>query len=334
MRIALDAMGGDHAPKETVRGALRAIAADDDIQVLLVGREDDIRAELTGESAESDRISVVHASDVVDCHESPVDALRRKKDSSIVVGLKQVAANEADAFISAGNTGAVVGGAQLMWRLIPGIRRAGIAVTLGSREHHSVLLDVGANISCKPHHLLHYGLMGSVFSERVLEHHNPRVGLLSIGSEDAKGNELVKETRDLFIEAPLNYVGHVEGTDVMGGVAADVIVCEGFVGNVVLKVCEGLSENLHSRFEEIIGAHVETTEDSKFTQLIGEFRKATDYAEIGGAPLLGVNGTCLIAHGRSDARAIGNGLLLAARFARARVVETIAEGMKALQSSE
>jgi glycerol-3-phosphate acyltransferase PlsX len=160
------------------------------------------------------------------------------------------------------------------------------------------------------------------------------VGLLSIGSEDAKGNELVKETRDLFIEAPLNYVGHVEGTDVMGGVAADVIVCEGFVGNVVLKVCEGLSENLHSRFEEIIGAHVETTKDSKFTQLIGEFRKATDYAEIGGAPLLGVNGTCLIAHGRSDARAIGNGLLLADRFVRARVVETIAEGMKALQSSE
>ena len=332
MRIALDAMGGDHAPKETVRGALRAVATDSEIQVILVGREDAIRAELTSDEAATDRIRIVHASDVVDCHEGPVDALRRKKDSSIVVGLKLVGAGEADAFISAGNTGAVVGGAQLIWRLIPGIRRAGIAVTLGSREHHSVLLDVGANISCKPSHLLHYGLMGSVFSERVLEHKNPRVGLLNIGSEDAKGNELVKETRTLFTEAPLNYVGHVEGTDVMGGVAADVIVCEGFVGNVVLKVCEGLSENLHSRFEEIIGAHVETTQDSKFSQLIGEFRKATDYAEIGGAPLLGVNGTCLIAHGRSDGRAIGNGLLLAARFARARVVETIAEGMKALQS--
>lgn len=330
MRIALDAMGGDHAPKETVRGALRAIGADSELEVILVGREELIRAELVGGGAEQDRLRVVHAADVVDCHESPVDALRKKKDSSIVGALKLVAQGEADAMISAGNTGAVVGGAQIIWRLIPGIRKAGIAVTLGSRDHHTVLLDVGANIYCKPSHLLHYGLMGSIFSERVLEHEKPRVALLNIGSEDSKGNDLIKETRSLFSGAPFNYVGNVEGTDVVGGQAADVIVCEGFLGNVVLKVCEGLSENLHSRFEEIVGAHVETTENSDFSRMIGDFRKATDYAEIGGAPLLGVNGTCLIAHGRSDARAIGNGILLATRFVRAQVVETIAEGMKAL----
>ncbi len=331
-RIALDAMGGDHAPREIVLGALQALKKDPEIAIVLVGREPDIEAELEAAEADRSRISILHATDVIGCDESPVEALRRKRDNSIVKCFGAVQQGAADAVVSAGSTGAVVGAAHLIWKLIPGVRRAGIAVAMGTRKVNSIVIDVGANIHCKPIHLLHYGMMASIFAEGVLGHPNPRVALLNIGSEDGKGNDLVNETRRLFEESSLNYIGHVEGNDIFTQ-KADVVVCEGFVGNVVLKVSEGLAEKMHERFEEIVGGHVDPERHPVVAQHIGEFRKATDYAEVGGAALLGVNGTCLIAHGRSDRRAIGNAVTLAARFVRAGVRGKIESGLGELQAS-
>ncbi|MCB9831572.1 MAG: phosphate acyltransferase PlsX [Planctomycetes bacterium] len=333
-RIALDAMGGDHAPREIVLGALQGLRKDPELAVVLVGREAEIEAELAAAEIEIDRtrLSVIHAEDVVGCNESPVEALRKKRDNSIVKCFAAVLEGKADAVVSAGSTGAVVGAAHLLWKLIPGVRRAGIAVALGSKKANSVLVDVGANIHCKPIHLLHYGMMAAIFAEGVLGHANPRVALLNIGTEEGKGNDLVKETRRLFEESPLNYIGHVEGNDIFAH-KADVIVCEGFVGNVVLKVSEGLAERMHERFEQIVGVHVDPEKHPTVAQHIAEFRRATDYAEVGGAALLGVNGTCLIAHGRSDRRAIGNAVTLAARFVRAGVRGKIESGLGELQAS-
>lgn len=320
MRIALDAMGGDHAPLETVAGALRALDEDADLEVALVGREDVIRRRLDEEGRTSDhRLTVVHAEQVISASDG-VEALRSKRDSSIARAVGLVKTGEAGAVVSAGNTGAVVGSATLTLRMVPGVRRAGIAVALGTRDRFTVLIDVGANIHCRPEDLLNYGVMGAAYAGRVLGATDPRVALLNIGTEEEKGNELVKETKRLFQAAPFNFIGHVEGNDLFAGVA-DVIVCEGFVGNVVLKTSEGLSERMHQRFEEIVGR---IQPDGPAGELIHQFRLTTDYAEIGGAVLMGVNGNCLISHGRSDRRAIGNALKLAARFVRAGVREAVA----------
>ena len=329
MLIALDAMGGDLAPVETVRGALRALRDRDDIGVVLVGREADIQRELetAGQADVADRLSIVHAEHVIEGHEHESrQALRKKRDSSTIKAFQLVAEGRADAVVSAGNTGAAVGAGTLLWRLIPGIYKAGIAVALGTRDRHTVLVDVGANIHCKPVHLLHYGMMASIYSEKVLGHAEPRVALLNIGTEDGKGNELIKETRELFEDAPFNYIGHVEGNDIFAH-SADVIVCEGFLGNVVLKTSEGLSETMHRRFEEIVGQYVDPAKHPRIAKHVEQFRQATDYAEIGGAPLLGVNGTCLICHGRSDGRAIGNAVKLAAKFVESGVLDTIHQGL-------
>ncbi|MEZ6194935.1 MAG: phosphate acyltransferase PlsX [Planctomycetota bacterium] len=333
MRIALDAMGGDHAPAEVVQGALRALKDEPDATVILVGREDAIRKELEGAPDFGDRLAIVHAEDVVDCHESPVEALRKKKDNSIVKAIGLVAMGKADAFVSAGNTGAVVGASQFVLKLVPGIRRAGIAVALGTRDNKTVVIDVGANVHCKPVHLLHYGVMASIYAEKILGIENPRVALLNIGEEEAKGNPLVKETRDLFATAPFNYTGMAEGNHVFAH-KADVIVCEGFVGNVMLKVSEGLAEVMHREFESVFGGYVRANQDPELEKTIGRFRRNTDYAEEGAAPLLGVNGNVLICHGRSDRRAIGNAVKTAARFVRAGVVDRIAAGVSTTQSSE
>ena len=330
VRIAVDAMGGDHAPREIVLGALKAIEEDPDIHVVLVGREEAVRAELP-EGHDARRVSIVHATEVIECSESPADGLRRKKDSTVVRGLRLVSEGGADAFVGAGSTGAVVGGATLFWRLIPGVLKAGIAVTIKQKTGYTLLMDVGANVSCKPVHLLHYGMLASIYAERVLDVAKPRVGLLNIGSEEAKGNDLVKETRELFAHAPFNFVGHVEGNDLFNH-TADVVVCEGFVGNVVLKVIEGFAESLHSKLEEMVGEVIDVG-DGAVRVLIDRFKKIGDYAEVGGAPLLGVNGTCLICHGRSDRRAISNAVKLAARYVRSRALATMADGLKTYQAT-
>lgn len=332
VRIALDAMGGDHAPRETVHGALRSLDSDAELNVLLVGKKDEIERELAGQSYDAQRLTVVHASEVIDCNESPAEGLRKKRDASIVRCFRLVNEGQADAVVGAGSTGACVGGATLMMRLIPGVLKAGIAVNVGTPEKPTMLLDVGANVYCKPIHLLHYGMMGSVYAEKVLGVARPRVALLNIGTEEAKGNDLVKETRELFESAPLNFTGHIEGTDFFNH-TADVIVCEGFVGNVVLKVIEGLAENLHAKLEDIVATSLETTTAPATREVLSKFKKIGDYAEVGGAPLLGVNGTCLICHGRSDRRAIANAVKLAARFVRSGALAGMTNGLKAYQAT-
>lgn len=326
-------MGGDHAPAETVGGAIKALAEDSEISVVLVGREDAIRAEIPSDFSDLDRLQVVNANDVVGCDESPVDALRKKPDSSILKAIGLAAEGHVDAIVSAGNTGAVVGAATLVLRMIPGIRRAGIAVALGTRDHKTVVIDVGANIHCKPVHLLHYGMMASVYAENILGVDRPRVSLLNIGEEESKGNPLVKETKELFESAPFNYVGSAEGNDVFQA-RTDVVVCEGFVGNVMLKVSEGLAEVMHREFEAVFGGYMKNNQDAELGATVQRFRRATDYAEEGAAPLLGVNGNVLICHGRSDRRALGNAVKTAARFVRTRVLETIAEGVAATRAGE
>ncbi|HYC76945.1 MAG TPA: phosphate acyltransferase PlsX [Planctomycetota bacterium] len=338
-RIALDAMGGDHAPQATVRGAVDAVRRDAELSVLLVGDEAALRAELDAAGPSSDeraRLEVQHASQNITCEESPVEGLRSKPDSSIKRACEAVARGRAEGLVAAGSTGAAVAAATLNWKLIPGVRRAGIAVTLPNRKGgYTVLCDAGANISCKPLHLYHYGIMGSVYAKSMCGAVAPKVGLLNVGSEEAKGNELVRETKKLFDGSRLNFAGHIEGNEVFEG-EADVVVCEGFVGNVVLKVAEGLFEAFSGALK---GAMQEVQSgDPGVVRTLGDFldrfRRRMDYAEQGGAPLLGVNGLCLIAHGRSDARAIRNALLLGARFTRQRVLQKMYDELKAGGSHE
>ncbi len=331
-RIALDAMGGDQAPRETVRGALEAVAQESDLVVVLVGDERQIRQELAGATGDTSRCEIVHASENITCEEAPVEALRRKRDASIVRACEVVQKGQASGLVAAGSTGAAVAASTLNWKLIPSVRRAGIAVTFPNRMGgHTVMCDVGANISCKPLHLYHYGIMAAEYAKHILGKREPSVGLLNVGSEEAKGNELVKETKQLFAQSPLNYLGHIEGNEIFEG-RADVVVCEGFVGNVVLKAAEGLYDVVSNRLSELM-RETESAADGAFTQKLGgwlkKFKSRMDYAEYGGAPLLGVNGLCMISHGRSDARAIKNALLLAAKFTRNRVLEHIHEGLRA-----
>lgn len=338
-RIALDAMGGDHAPKATVAGALDAVRRDADLLVVLVGDERLVRAELSAAGAEASdfaRFEFVHATQNVTCDEPPVEGLRSKPDASIRRAVEVVQRGGASGLVAAGSTGAAVAASTLTWKLIPGVRRAGIAVTLPNRRGgHTVLCDVGANISCKPLHLFHYGVMGSVYSKSMFGVAAPKVGLLNVGSEEAKGTELVRETKKIFDGSRLNFIGHIEGNQLVDG-TADVVVCEGFVGNVVLKVAEGLYETFSGALK---GTLAETKEaDPGLFRVLGDFltrfKQRMDYAEYGGAPLLGVNGLCLISHGRSDARAIQNAVLLAARFTRNRVLEQIHEELRANWAGE
>jgi glycerol-3-phosphate acyltransferase PlsX len=332
VRIALDAMGGDQAPRETVRGALEAVRQDPAIAVVLVGDRRQIQREIDDGGADGGRCTIVEASEVIGGDEAPVDAIRRKRDASIVRACEVVQRGEAQGLVAAGSTGAAVAAATLTWKLIPAVRRAGIAVTFPNRRGgHTVMCDVGANVSCKPLHLLHYGIMASEYARLIFGKNEPTVGLLNVGSEEGKGNELVKETMQLFAKSPLNFVGHIEGNEIFEG-GTDVVVCEGFVGNVVLKASEGLYETIAARLTEFLH-ETEKTADPQFTGRLADWLRRVqarmDYAEYGGAPLLGVNGLCMISHGRSDARAIRNALLLAARFTRTRVLEQIDQRLRA-----
>jgi len=331
-RIALDAMGGDRAPQETVKGASEAVERDPELVVILVGDRDRVQAELDELGVASDRLVIQHASQVVNSSDAPVEALRAKRDASIAVASRMVAGKEVHALVAAGSTGAAVAAGTLLIKLLPGVRRPGIAVTMPARQgKHTILCDAGANITCKPLHLYHYGIMAARYAERILGVSEPRVGLMNVGSEEVKGTSLVRETAELFSRASLNYVGHIEGNDVFTG-EVDVIVCEGFVGNVVLKVSEGLFDTIYGRFQEVAqgvreaqGADME----DGLKGLMNAFKRRMDWAEHGGAPLLGLNGLVLISHGRSDARAIRNAILQAAHQHRSQVLEAMAEDLRA-----
>jgi glycerol-3-phosphate acyltransferase PlsX len=327
--IAVDAMGGDHAPSVIVDGALEAVR-ELDARVALVGPEDVVRAELRRLSAEDDeRISLVPASEVIEMAEHPSNAVRQKTDSSIVIGMRQVKDGHAAAFLSAGNTGAMLAAGLFHLGRIPGVERPAIATVFPTRYGFTLIVDVGANADCKPEYLAQFALMGAAYAEQVLEVDTPRVGLLSIGEEEEKGNQVVQRAHALLREQSTNFIGNVEGKDIPAG-AVDVVVCDGFVGNVLIKFAEGVASTIGGIIREEITSN-------PFSKLLAaglrpSFKRAygrLDYAEFGGAPLLGVQGVVIIAHGRSNARAIFNAIRVARRAVDGNLVDTIARGIKA-----
>ena len=328
MRAAVDVMGGDKAPAAILKGCWEAAPLLDDGDVVyLVGNRDIITEGLAASDlpAEKKRLfKTVHASQVVEMDDSPVEAIRGKPDSSISVMCKLAAKGEADVVISAGNTGACVAAAQLRMRTLEGVSRPGIAVILPTFHGPVVICDVGANPEPKPRHIEQYAIMAAAYSSAICGIDNPRVGLLSIGEEDAKGNSLTKEARKYMRDEPLiNFVGNVEGRDLFKG-AVDVVVCDGFVGNIILKFTEGIAEGM---FQTIMAELSEFAPDllEQFKPVMKKIYQKHDWQEYGGAPLLGVGGYCLICHGRSDPRAIKNAIRVGKQLVTSGVNQKIVE---------
>lgn len=331
MRIAIDAMGGDHAPDEIIAGVLEAIPQlDKDDEVVLVGPQELVESKLAELKYKKGRICVVDAPDVVAMDDAPIESLRKKPKSSIAVMAKLAKRDQADAVISAGNTGACVAAFQMRMRNLPGVNRPGIAVVFPMSAGPVTICDVGANVACKPVNLYQYGLMSTVYSQHILGIENPRVGLMSIGQEDAKGNEVVKRTRELLrSDERLNFVGNIEGRDIFRGVC-DVVVCEGFVGNVILKLTEGAVDGLFRAIKQEL-MQEKARLALKFKPIIMRVYQKHDYNEYGGAPLLGINGTALICHGSSKSRTIRNAIFASKKFYTQRINEKITDCLSEAQ---
>ena len=313
MRIGVDAMGGDYAPREIVRGAVEALPSLNGHELVLIGDESAIRFELDRLQTPATKVEIVHASQVIGMNEAPVEAVRTKKDSSICRMVTMAAERSLDAVISAGNTGAFAAASQIRMKLLPGVSRAGIAVVLPSFTGPIVLCDAGANITPKPHHLLEYAITASAYARYVLRVDRPRVGLLSVGEEDAKGTTLVKQAHEVLrASRTVNFIGNIEGRDLFRG-GCDVVICDGFVGNIALKLIEGLAEGLFKTIsKEIALASPELARS--FDPVVKRVWANHDYAEYGGAPLLGVDGACVICHGSSDHVAIRNAVRVATEY--------------------
>jgi len=322
LKIVVDAMGGDYAPIEIVKGAIEA-AREFEIDIIFVGDEKKVKAELAKYDAGKLPVSVVHAPEVIEMGEPPAVALRKKKGSSIMIGTKLVIEGFGDAFVSAGNTGAVMGSSLLGFGRVKGIHRPAIASVFPTIKGFTMILDIGANAECDPQNLQQFAVMGNIYSSKILGVDEPKVGLLNIGEEETKGNPLYVEAFKLIKQSNLNFIGNIEGRDITGDVA-DVIVCDGFVGNVVLKFGEGLARDLMSMIKEELKKNIFVKIGAAlvFSQAKG-LRKKTDYAEYGGAPLLGVNGVCIICHGTSQARAVKNAIRVAKECVEINVVECI-----------
>ncbi len=328
MNVVLDAMGGDHAPTVNIDGALETVHESEDIHVTLVGDEATIRKELKGRKYKAGSISIVHASQVVEMHESPSVAIRKKRDSSIRVGIGLVKAGKADAFVSAGHSGVVMGTSLLLLGMSKGVDRPAIATLMPNLRDTFVILDVGANVDCTPENLHQFALMGNIYCQLILGREKPKVGLLGIGEEDIKGNELTKEAFKLIKQSSLNFIGNIEGRDIFSG-KADVVVCDGFTGNIALKISEGLAETIIKMLKrEISSLTAGRLGYLMLRPAFKKFKKKTDYDEFGGAPLLGINGTSIISHGRSSSKAIRNALRVAHDFSRKRVYEAISEAIQ------
>lgn len=331
MRIALDAMGGDYGPAPNVAGAILALHAASDLHVVLVGDQGQIEAQLAVASPyPGDRLEVFHASQAVGMNEKPVDALRKKPDSSISRCWQLMAEKKVDGLVSAGNTGAIIAGGLRLRRFLKCVHRPGIATVMPTAKGHCVILDVGANVFPKPRHLLEYGVMGSVFARHMLGAEKPTIGLMNVGEEEGKGHDLVQQTYDLFRNSPFKdrFVGNIEGRDIHRG-AVDVVVTDGFTGNVVLKVSEGVFEFLMSVVSHDVLGTLTVEKDKAFAAvqgMLGRFH----YSAFGGAPLLGVDGVCIICHGSSKDRAIANALGVAAKDVRVKLNEKIVEELQAL----
>jgi glycerol-3-phosphate acyltransferase PlsX len=330
--IAVDAMGSDACPTAEVEGAILA-AQEHNIRVLLCGPEERLRAELSAAGANGLPIEVVHAPDVITMEDSAGKAMRAKRDSSIHVAARQVRDGRASGVISAGNTGACMAIVKTVLGLVPGVKRPALAQVFPTLEGNwSVLVDVGANVDASPEMLAQFAAMGEIYSKVICHRKHPRVGILSIGEEDHKGNELTKLAAPLIRQLPVEFIGNVEGNDLYSG-KADVIVCDGFIGNVALKVSEGLVATIKAMLRQSL----EKTIQAKLGSLLArdafeDFRKRVDYTEYGGAPLLGVKGVCLISHGKSNSNAIKNAVRVAAELSRGRInqriEETLSESLK------
>jgi glycerol-3-phosphate acyltransferase PlsX len=331
--IALDAMGGDHAPAEVVKGAVLA-AAEYAVEIILVGQEDVVRRELAAAGGMPRNISVFDAREIVTMEDTALAPLRRKRNSSVRVCANLVAEGKAKAFVSAGNTGATWTSARAVMGMIEGVSRPALATVLPSLKGHTLLLDVGANVDAKPNHLREFAVMGHFYAQMLFDIDAPRVGLLSIGEEEGKGNELTKETYRVLKETGLNFIGNAEGRDVFNG-NADVVVCDGFIGNVVLKASEALGEFVSTTLRQ----EMTKTLPRKIGGLLAKsafdgLKKRMDYSEYGGAPLLGVKGGCIVCHGRSNAKAIKNAIRVARNFAISRIDEKIRTQVNDLHKRE
>lgn len=311
MRIALDAMGTDQAPSVEIEGAIAALDLDPDLRIVLVGPTDQLRDEVRPLS-ESDRLSYRHAPDRITASDSPASAVRKKPDSSIAIGLQLQVDGEVDAFVSAGSTGAVMAGSLLRLRPLAGVDRPTVGTLLPTPAGPTLMLDSGANIDCKAHHLLQFARLGAIYMEDLQAVSRPRVGLLNVGSEPGKGTEVVQEAYGLLSQCGLNFVGNIEGRDVIRH-ACDVLVCDGFPGNVLLKF-----------YESVAGYLIDHLRDRLKTDEQDEVFRSFDYSEYGGAPLLGVNGVTIICHGGSSPKAITNAIGVAAQAVRSEMVSHMA----------
>lgn len=328
IRVAVDAMGGDNAPGQIVKGAVEAVNERNDIKVFLVGREDIVNSELQQYTYNKDQIEVVHASDIITNDEAPVMAIRRKKDSSIVVAMKLVKNGDADAFISAGSTGAILVGGQLIVGRIKGVDRPPLAPLIPTMKGVSLLVDCGANVDARSSHLVQFAKMGSLYMEHIVGIKNPKVAIVNIGAEEEKGNMLVKETYPLLKNCEdINFIGSIEARDIPYG-AADVIVCEAFVGNVILKLYEGLSSALVGTIKKGL---MSTTKSKIGAALCkGELKKTLkdfDASKFGGAPMLGLNGLVVKTHGSSKNTEIKNAIIQCVSFSEQNINEKIRENI-------
>jgi glycerol-3-phosphate acyltransferase PlsX len=330
MIIALDAMGGDFAPVSTVEGAILA-AKESKHKILLVGIEKILVRELLKYRGRYDlkslNIEIVNATEFIAMDEHPAKAVRQKKDSSLSVCARLVADGKADAFVSMGNSGAVMSAALFYLRRIEGVLRPAISTVFPNIDGHCIIADMGANVDCIPEYLLQFGIMASLFCEKVVGVENPRVGLVSIGEESTKGNELTLAAFELLKKADINFIGNVEGRDIPGG-KVDVAICDGFIGNVILKLGEGLTEMMLKFIRKELKKHPMTWASLPFLWfVIKDFKKRVDYSEFGGAPLLGVEGVCIIGHGNSNGKAVKNAIFAGAEFARNNIADGIREAI-------
>ncbi|MEG1392827.1 MAG: phosphate acyltransferase PlsX [Christensenellaceae bacterium] len=324
MNIIMDAMGGDHAPREIVTGAVEAINKFSDIQITLTGDKKAIEEVLADMDYDKSRLSMIHTTQIIEMEDSPVKAIKEKTDSSMVVALRELSCGNAQMMISAGSTGALVAGATLIVKRIKGIKRPALAPVLPTKTGEVLLIDCGANVDCKPQYLNQFGIMGSIYMQKVFGINTPKVGLINNGAEEEKGNELTKEAYQLLKEAPINFVGNAEGRDLLSG-QFDVLVCDGFTGNIVLKFVEGCAKTILGMLKGYVLESTKAKIGSLFMKgAFSKLKKKMDYKEYGGALLLGLTGGVMKAHGSSDAKAIFNSIENARKFIAGDVVEMIA----------
>ena len=330
MKIAIDAMGGDHAPQVVVEGAVIA-AREYGMDLVLVGDERVVATELERYGRRPSNISICHAGSVIGFDEPAAQSVRRKKDASVCVATDLVKAGEADAIVTAGHTGAAVAATTLKLRMLEGIHRPGIGIAFPTMKDPAFLIDVGANIETKPIHLYQYAEMGTIYMRYILNKKNPAIGILNVGEEDSKGTEHIREARQLLERSKLNFVGNVEGRDIFTG-KVDVVVCDGFVGNVVLKVAESITEVISSLLKTELKKNYLTVLGAILSKSAFKALKTkVDYAEYGGAPLLGINGTCIISHGSSNPKAIKNAIRVAAESVERKINDHILSELEFLE---